>query len=180
MLKSYTDKYCTYCFIYIVYLFYSSSLYAKEPIMATLTNIISNETQEFRIKNYKFICKPYGIVTLERLYINAKPDSICRKSILKFYAKRKNLQYYLYDKLNVMQLYSVIFKEKKCIVNINGEKSLSEFLLDEGLALKKKGLIHNEYKFYFDKAQKIARLLKKGLWADNISNKCASSIHIRK
>lgn len=166
-------------FYFTFFLFYFSSLSAQEPLMATLVNIVSNETQEFKIINNKFSCTPYGIITLDKLYMNADVDSICRKSILHFYEKRKDLQYYVHKKLNIFQSYSLIFKDNKCIINVSGEKSLSEFLLEEGLALKKKGILNKEYNFYFYKAEETAKVLKKGLWADNISKVCASSMEVK-
>ncbi len=151
-------------------------LNAQEPVMATLISIISNDIQEFKIKNYKFFCSPYGIISIDRLYINAKPSSVCRESIFEFYQKRKNLKYFLYEKLHLMQSYSIRFKDETCIISMSGEKTLSEFLLDEGLAFKKQESLDPEYDFYFYKAQKIAKALKKGLWSENISQVCEESL----
>lgn len=164
--------------IFLVSLVLSSSLFCKEANMNILVNVISNEIQEFKRGNYSYRCVPYGILTLERLYINASPDSVCKKSITNFYKKRKNLKFFVEKKMNVQQLYNVIYKDEKCIINIQGEKSLSEVLLDEGLAIKVPSALSREYDFYFYKAQKQARLQRKGLWETNIAKECVASVYV--
>ncbi len=184
MLNFYRYKYYNYnssfYFILVLLSIFVNNLYAKEPLMAILLQVKSNTTQEFKVNQNSFSCSPYGVITLEDLYKRTKADSVCRKSILAFYKKRKDLKYYVHDMLSIFQLYSLRFEDKKCILNVSGEKSLSEILLDKGLAIKEPGALQREYNFYFYKAEQKARIQKKGLWEENIYKECASSIYIDK
>ncbi|WP_455756406.1 thermonuclease family protein [Sulfurimonas sp.] len=150
---------------------------AKEPTIAILTNIISNDIQQFKIGDYQFYCKPYGVFTIDELYKEAKLDSTCKKTISSFYAKRKDLLHYAESKMKIMQSYPLKYKNNRCIINVEGEKSLSEFLLQEGLALKKPKLEDKEYEYYLFKAQYEAKITKKGIWKKNIIRECVSNIY---
>ena len=154
----------------------NTTYYAKEPQLAILTNINSNEKQEFKIGTYNFTCTPYGITTIEELFRNSKSDSMCRKSINKFYAKNPNLKYFAIKKLKVAQSYGMNFINGKCIVNVSGEKTLSEFLLNDGLALKISDELDREYDFYFYKSELDAKVMKKGIWSGNIPKECISAM----
>jgi len=161
--------------IFLLSFLLNSLLCAKEPVLVTLVKIISNEKQEFKIGNYNFTCTPYGVRTIEELSRNSKSDSMCRKSISKFYKKHPNLEYFTLKKLKVLQSYSLIFIDGKCIINTAGEKSLSEFLLDEGLAVKIPDSLDQEYDSYFHKSQLEAKVMKKGILKWNITKECISS-----
>lgn len=164
----------------IIYFFLSSLLLAREPVMAILENVISNEQQQFKVNNFRFICTPYGIFTLEELYRNAQNNGRCQRLIYDFYEKNIEAQYYAQKKLSVMQSYSIVIKNKKCVINIDGEKSYSEFLLEEGLAIKKPVRLDREYDYIFYKSQREAKASRIGLWNLNISKACMSSIFIKK
>jgi len=167
---------CKNNFIFLFFFLFSTLLAAKEPVLSTLVTIVSNEVHEFKNGNYKYMCRPYGVYTLEELYRNAKKDSVCQKSIQSFYNKNPNLLNYSHQKLNTFQSYSIVFKNQKCVISVAGEKSYSEFLLEEGLALKVPAKLGKEYDFLFMKVQREAKKEKKGLWNENISKECASSI----
>lgn len=64
------------------------SLHAKEPMMAILQNVISNEMQKFTFGNYSFVCEAYGVVSLEKLYEKSQNNSTCQESIKSFYKKK--------------------------------------------------------------------------------------------
>lgn len=177
MLKFFMDKFVT---TFILSLLITQLAYSKEPTLAILVNIISNDLQEFKIGNHKFTCSPYGVVTLDSIYVNEAKDTICKQSISTFYKKNLDLKYYVHSKLKMFQSYSLLFKNNQCIVNVEGEKSLSEFLLDVGLAVKTSQKLDREYNFYFRKAEKTARIGQKGLWSENISKECAASLHGKK
>lgn len=174
MLKSYMPK---ISYIFILPLFLTQSLISKEPIMALLTDIQSNDLQHFKIGNYKFECKPYGVIGIDELYNDKLFNSECKKNILKFYKKRADLKYYTRSKLHIMQLYRIKFKDDRCLISVAGEKSLSEFLLEEGLAVRKPLLKDDEYEYYFFKSQLNAKMLRKGIWKENITRECISNIY---
>ena len=174
MLKYYMDKKIN---IFLLVLLFSQFLMAKEPTMALLIDIESNDVQHFKIGNYPFTCKPYGVLGIDELHKQSSINSTCKNAIKKFYSKRKDLMYYTMRKLHVMQMYSVKFKNNRCIVNVSGEKSLAEYLLQEGLALRKPFARDEEYDYYFEKYQTEARVAKKGIWKENIIRECVANIY---
>lgn len=161
----------------ILHLFLSLTLISKEPTLAILTDIKSNDSQQFKIGNYKFDCMPYGVLGIDELYNESSFNSECKKSINRFYEKRADLKYYTNSKLKVMQFYNIEFKNARCIIYVSGEKSLSESLLEEGLAILKPSFKDEEFGYYFNKSQKKAKAQKKGVWAENIMRECVSNIY---
>ena len=174
MLKSYMLRISLF-FIFI--LFWVQTLFSKEPVMAMLINIESNAVQQFKIGNYKFNCKPYGVIGIDELYNSEMLNTNCKTSILKFYKKRAYLKYYTESKLHLKQLYRIKFKDDRCLISVSGEKSLSEFLLEEGLAVRKPLFKDKEYEHFFLKSQLNAKMLKKGIWKDDITRECMSNMY---
>ena len=163
--------------IFISLIFFSQLLSAKEPFLARLVNIPTNDIQEFEYGNIGFTCLPYGVISVDELYRRADQDSMCKKSIALFYRKRVDLKYFTDSKMNVYQSYSLLRKENnRCIINISGEKSLSEFLLEEGLAVKQPLFKDKEYIYYFFQTQEKAKEEKKGMWKGRITKDCAAYI----
>jgi hypothetical protein len=155
----------------------STFLYAKEPTMAILVDITTNSTQKFKIKKYNFYCTPYGVITLEKLYKNSKMDSKCKESINSFYKKHPDLKYFAIELLNVGQMYHLEFKNNECVIYAKGQRTLSDILLSEGLALNKPKFKDEEFNFLFERAQTNAKLLKKGVWGDKVLNDCISELY---
>jgi hypothetical protein len=166
-------------YIFIFLLLQVQILPAKEPSMAFLVSIKSNGIQIYRKENYTFECSAYGVLSIDELYNDSLLNDVCKKNILKFYKKRPDLKKYIYSKLNVMQMYNVQIKKDGCIVNISGGKSLSEFLLDEGLAVVKPFTKDEEYDYYFKQSQLEAKIQKKGIWKENITKECVANIYKR-
>jgi len=149
-----------------------SVLLAKEPNLAILQSVVSNDTQKFSQGKSHFVCKPYGVVTLEQLYNASTIDSLCRKSVDGFYAQDPNMRYFSLRLLKPMQTYHVEFQNKSCVLYAKGEKTLSELLLAEGLAFIKPAFDDEVFNAVFFKAQMTAKLSKKGLWRENILKEC--------
>ena len=163
--------------IFIFLFIFTQTLIAKEPTLATLVNVVSNDVIEFVYENNKFSCLAYGVITIDEIYRKTDKDSNCKKSIEKFYNKRKDLIYYTNSKMKVYQFYPIIFKkDNRCIINIAGEKTLSEFLIEKGLAVKKLLLKDKEYAYYFEQAEKKSKLNQEGIWKENIIKDCRSYI----
>ena len=161
--------------IFIFLLLSSHTLLAKEPFLATLVNVVSNDILEFTYENKKISCFTYGVITIDQIYRKADKDSSCKKSIEKFYNKRKDLIHYTSSKMKVYQLYPIIFKkDNKCIINIVGEKTLSESLIEKGLAVTKNLFKDKEYAYYFEHAEKKSKVNKEGIWNENTIQNCAS------
>ena len=165
--------------IFILLYMFSNALEAKEPFLATLTNVVSNDIQEFRYANTKFSCLPYGIIALDEMYRKADEESACKKSIAKFYTKRQDLLYYAQMKLlKLYQRYSIRIKDKnRCVINVAGEKTLSEFLIEEGLAVEKPLFKDKEYSYYFYRSEQKARVNLKGAWKEKIIKDCVAYIY---
>lgn len=154
-----------------------SFLFSKEPSLVFLNRVISNEVQNYSIGNFNFNCKPYGVITVDELYVNTTSDSKCKKSVLEFYKKNPNARYFSLNLLKIKQMYHLEVREKECLVFAQGEKSLSEILLENGLAFQKPHFKDKEYKFIFYQAQQRAKYTKKGLWSENIMVNCISEIN---
>jgi hypothetical protein len=158
-------------------LYMNTFLYAKEPYLAILDNVVSNEIQEFHTAGYSFICKPYGVLSIEELYNNSKLDSVCRKSIYTFYEKYPTSRYYAQKILRVQQMYHIEFKNRECILYALGEKTLSELLVENGLAVVKPIFKDEEFRYLFFEAQMRAKVGKHGLWREKITNKCIEEVY---
>lgn len=158
--------------IFLMNIFLWTSLYSSEPILAILDKTVSNELQIFKIKQYNYECKPYGVTTLEKLYYKSTPDSMCKKSINNLYLQNPESQYFALNLLKIKQMYHLEFKKESCILFAKGEKSLSELLLENGLAMLKPNFRDRTYEYIYKKAEKKARFLKRGLWGENIAKEC--------
>ena len=152
-------------------------VYAKEPIVAILDNIPSNAYQEFHIKNYAFSCSTYGVVPIEKLYLNATLNSTCQKKISDFYKTDPNSKYFAQRVLKVQQQYHLEFKEGECTLYALGQKTFSELLLENGLAIIKPLFRDDEFKYLFNQAQKRAKANKKGMWKDNVIKSCIAELY---
>jgi len=160
----------------ILLFFIIFSLNAKEPILARLTNVVANDIQRFSIGNSSFICEVYGVVSIEKVLRDKSSNSICVNSLIDFYKKNAQLQYFTNQILEPQQRYSIEFKKDKCIIYAKGQKTLSEILLEEGLATVELGFKDKEYRYAFKKAQIRARVAKKGMWSNSIRQKCLADL----
>lgn len=163
--------------IFIVYVVLSLSVDAKEPVLAILNKTVSNEVQMFGIGKYTFECKPYGLLTLEKLYNSSKSGSMCRDNIDKFYKKNPNLKYYADSLLEDRQQYHVEIRDSNCILYARGQMTLSELLLVKGLAILKPKFKDEEFDGYYTLAQRKAKVDKKGLWDEKIFSSCIEEVY---
>ena len=161
----------------IIYISILCDLVAKEPLLAILNTTISNETQIFNIKNFTLECKPYGVITLEKLYISSTKDSACQKSIKNFYIKNPILEQFVSRVLKSQQMYHIELKDSKCIIYAQGEITLSELLLRKGLAIKQPIFKDEEFKDYYAIAQRKAKMDREGLWNENIFKNCINELY---
>lgn len=164
-------------YFFLVAFLLHTSLYAKEPTMAILRDITTNAVQKFSIEQYSFYCQPYGVISLDKLYENSKMDSKCKQSIKNFYKKNPNLEYFTMELLKVGQMYHLEFKDKECVIYAKGQRTLSEILLSEGLAVNKPIFKDEEFKFLFERAQTNAKLLEKGIWGEKVLKDCIAELY---
>jgi len=169
MLKLYINKILLFVLIQILF---HTFLIAREPTLAILLNVTNNNNQTFNIGNYHFNCKSYGVISLEELQVINKDNKVCQDSIKKLYKKDIYLKYLSMNLLKLKQMYHVEFKNDECVVYSNGQKTLSEKLLEEGAVVLNSKFNDKEFRYSFQKAQTRAKYEKKGLWSENISTKC--------
>jgi len=150
-----------------------TSLEAKEPTLAILKNIYANDVQQFTYQNYTFTCRPYGVVSIEDIYKTKKVSSVCKKRIIKFYIQNPKLKHYSARLLKLFQMYHIdVKKDLRCLIYAKGMKTLSELLIEKGLAIKKPYLKDEIFKYKFDTAQEGASYHKRGLHKDPILKNC--------
>lgn len=166
---------CLLIFIELIISQNYATLEAKEPRMAILDSVYSNEIQKFTIKKNNFICQPYGVISLESLKKNSKSED-CKKSIESFYINNPNLLYYADSLFRVKQMYHVRFKDLKCLISVESEVTLSEVLIREGIAFKSSQLEDKELNYLFETAQENAKYNKRGLWSSDIKKDCSASL----
>ena len=145
---------------------------SQKPTLAKLNNVYSNNMQEFGISQYKFICRAYGVISVDELYLQAKEGSVCKNAIDHFYAQNPLLKYYSASLLKINQYYQVSFKNNRCIIYAKGMNTLSELLLKNGLALKKTNFQDEEFEASFFKAQREAQENNKGMYKNKIKKRC--------
>ncbi len=163
--------------ILIIKFFIISVLGASEPRLAILNSVVSNELQLFQIRRNSYACKPYGVITLDKLRLNSAQGSLCKKSVERFYVQNPDAQYFSLNLLKVKQTYHLEFRDDRCVLFAKGEKSLSELLLENGLALLRPNFQDEIYAFLYKKAQNRARVLRRGLWGENIKKECIAELY---
>lgn len=149
---------------------------AKEPTLAILKVVNSNSQQVFSIGQSTFICKAYGVVSVEELYQKAKDGSECKKSIEKFYRQNPKDIYFSESLLHLRQTYHVEFKNKECILYAKGLNSLCELLLSNGLAIMKTTFNDEEFSSSFTDAQVDAKENNMGMHKNKIKFKCIEEL----
>jgi len=163
---------------FLFQIYFSSFLNAKEPVLATLLDVISNSTQKFTMLNFTFYCKPYGVLSIDTILDEKSPDSVCRSSLLQLYSKNPKLKYFSQNLFNTRQNYHIEFKEQKCLIYLKGEKTLSELLLEEGLAINRSNFADDEFKHIFINAQNRAKSLEKGIYKNsNLKKSCIVELY---
>ncbi len=164
-------------FLFFLYTFFIHSLGANEPTLAILKSIDSNSRQSFNIQKYNFYCEPYGVKSLENMQSISESGSKCKESIESFYKKNPDLKYFTDEILKTEQLYHIEWRENRCVLYAQGEKTLSELLLENGLAVNKRTFKDEEFKFLYEKAEQNAKFLKRGMWNGTIQKDCATEIN---
>ncbi len=174
MLKYFMDK---IIFFLILQTFLLTNILAQEPSLATLKNVHSNTLQKFIKGEYSFYCLPYGVLTIEDLYQNGSINMQCKKQLQLFYKQNPLDEYFASKLLKVEQKYHVDFREQRCIVYASGEKTLSELLLENGLAVVKPLFQDDEFLYSYNRAQLGARVAKKGVWNYSALVTCINALN---
>ncbi|MEA2099695.1 MAG: thermonuclease family protein [Campylobacterota bacterium] len=173
MLKLYLNKMALFIVTQIIL---TSFLNAKEPTLAILLSVTSNNHQTFNIGNYHFNCKTYGVISIDELKFANENNLVCQESIKNLYKKNIHLKYISNKLLKLRQMYHFEFKNSECVLYSNGQKTLSEILLEEGVAIVKPRFKDREFQYSFKKAQSRAKNEKKGMWSENVPGKCLAEL----
>ena len=160
-----------------IFLFLISIVEAKEPQLAQLKSILSNEVQYFSIKNSRFYCRSYGVITIDQLYRRATFNQNCKEKITTFYRKNPQEYYYALQVFKENQFYHLEFQNAACIIYAKGKYTYSELLLRRGLAIVEPNFKDLEFKTSFIKAQTSAKEHKRGLWKDEIIKNCLLEVY---
>jgi len=156
---------------------YQTVLIAEEPLLATLNNINSIEIQKFKIAQNSFYCRPYGVISIDKLYASSLKDSSCKESVEILYKKNPNLRYFTQNILKIKQMYHIEYKKESCIIYAKGAKSYSELLLENGLAVIKPLFIDEEFSSSFQKAENRAKSSKLGIWKSDLLTQCIAELY---
>jgi len=163
--------------VLIITIVFTTSIYTKESSLFILRAVYSNGLQKFSIAQNEFLCKSYGVLTLDELYQKAKDNSMCQKSIKEFYTKNPILLTFTKSLLKQRQLYKIKFKQSRCIIYARGQSTLSEILLKNGLAVLKPKFNDREFVYLFKSAQSYAQKAEIGLFKNKITSKCISELY---
>ncbi len=158
--------------IFLVVVLLTISLKAQEPVLSILKSVVANNIQQFSMHNYSFYCKPYGVIALEEIYYKESLPPICKNRLDKFYIQNPDLKYFSLRLLKVKQTYHLSFKDETCIIYASGLKTLSESLVENGLAVNKLLREDDEFKYPLRSAQEKAVFSKKGMFKDKILSNC--------
>lgn len=159
-------------------LFFSLNLYANEQKIFLLDSIISNFDMKFKTSRYSFYCKPYAVLGIDDIPIQ---DKECYKSVIDYYKVYPNDFYKTYKFLKVEQMYHIDFREQQCIIYVKGQKTLSEILLENGLAVLKPHFMDREFEARFKKAERLAKENKRGIYSQDIKLKqCIYKLHVQR
>ena len=152
-------------------------IYADSIQLAELREVSSNDTQRFSIGMSRFICQPYGVVTVEAMLQNKNMTPVCKQKIENYFLINPKQKYFAELSLHVRQNYHIEFKDSKCLVYAFGEKTLSEALIEKGVAIKKQNFNDDEFKFLFEKAQQKAKKSHQGIWSDIALQTCILGVY---
>lgn len=158
-------------------LFLLSVLQAAGPTLGMVQNIHSNRYIEFSLGKLSYTTQPYGVLTLEELAFHSVMPSECREHIADYYRRYPLKRHFAQKYLKIGQLYHIQPRHKSAIIYASGMSSYGELLLAEGLAMREPLLMDKEWAYRFRKIQKVARLEKRGLWAENIWIDCVASLY---
>ncbi len=161
----------------ILIFIFTYAIYAEPIQIAQLQKIYSNDLQQFSIGMYSFSCQPYGVITLEEILANKDLLSTCKQKIENYLTQNPVQENFIQMSLHLRQGYHVEFKESRCIVYAYGQKTISEALLERGLAVNKHNFKDDEFRYLYQSAQTRAKNKKIGIWSDMNLQTCVTSIY---
>lgn len=154
-------------------IFLASIAIAKEPLVVQIEKILSNDIQKVQFKNYTFFINTYGIVDISEIFHKNNHNKSCQKNLTLFYQENPKAKYFTQNLIKQNNLYHIDIKNNGTILYVQGVKSLSLLLLENGLAIVQKNFKDEEHLFQFLKAQRNAKIKKKGIWKKMYLQNCS-------
>ena len=151
-----------------------SALQAQEPNIMLLDAIYTNDSYLFRTKQARYLCKPYGVWTLDRVVKNSHITPVCKKALDDFILHNPKLHRFAWYVMHLEEGYRVEFRDKECIIYLGSKQTLSEALLQAGAAIEQPGFSDEEFRYRFYQALRAAKVNKRGIWSDAKLQSCMS------
>ena len=137
---------------------------AAEPLTARLEGIVDSGRLLMRGSEGSFECRPYGVLTYERVAESQKIPPECREAIDRFRENDPEAAFAVGRWLRPMQYYRIEWKEGMCLLYDASRVTYSQRLLERGLALISPRFSDREWGFRFRRAQEAARINRRGVW----------------
>jgi len=155
--------------LYLIVSVMAIALYA-EPTLGILKAVLSNNVMRFSIDAQPFTCKNYGIVTLDEIQ---GLQNTCNKLWVDFQHKQPYSRYATQQFLKRYQQYHLeILPNNRCLVYAKGKKTLSELLLEQGVAIREHTARNRFVDFKLKRAVRRARNRKRGIYAMPLLRSC--------
>ncbi|MGM0622961.1 MAG: thermonuclease family protein [Campylobacterota bacterium] len=169
----------------IITLLLSSSLLFSLDFITAVLKAKKGDTLVFKTDKVTIFCHPHGIYTIANFlqddnFLNdAEKETQCQKELRKIlpninrrYAKE------LRNKLHLEQTYYLSSKDGVCNVTFNDSKTYSQILVEHGLGVIAKGFESEDKWFMYslNKAQKLAKDQKRGIWATPFISTCFEAL----
>ena len=158
--------------LFVVFIVLITSVYAKE-ILALLKKVENNAALHMSYKQQRFVCKPYGVETVEELLERVDVNSSCKYFLNEFRKQEPKEKYFAVSSLHIQQQYNVSAIKDRCLLSLSSGYSYSEALLEKGYArlLPKYTFSDNILEYRFSRAVKRAKIQNAGIWSDvNVRN----------
>ncbi len=151
-----------------------SALQAQEPNIMLLDAIYANDSYLFRFKQDNYLCKPYGVWTLDRVLQNRNITPTCKRALDSFILHNPKLHRFTWYVMHLEEGYRLEFRNKECIIYLGSKRTLSETFLEAGVAIEQPGFSDEEFRYRFYQALRAAKVNKRGIWSDAKLQSCIS------
>ncbi len=153
--------------LFLIFIVLGISLYAQDSL-ALLKKVQNNSALYMSYKQQNFVCKPYGIETVEELLERSDVNSSCKNFLNEFRKQHPKEKVFAAYFLHKQQLYSVSDIKQRCLLHLSTGYSYSEALLEKGYARVLPDYTFTDVilKYRFTRAVKRAKINKAGLWSD--------------
>lgn len=144
-----------------------------ESVVALLKSVEDNDNLHMVYKQKEFICKPYGIQSINELISSVETNSSCMNYLQDFRKSYPKEKFFAQMRLHVQQKYSVEGIDGKCLLYLSSSHTYSEAILEAGYARMPITLKHDDsfLKYRFKRALQRAKSSKLGIWSDvNVRN----------